>query len=73
MALPELHPGPYAISPTVADGGLDEYTMCDWVENARTVQIGGAYHSGCAMHPAVTVSLIAARGASGGEDEGGTR
>lgn len=67
MALPELHPGPYAISPTVTDGDAADNVMCDWVENARTVQIGGAYQTGCVMHPSVTVSLLVARGASGGD------
>lgn len=71
MALPELHPGPYSLSPTVADGGLDEYTMCDWIENARTVQIGGAYRSGCVMHPAVAVTLLASRPA--GAQDGAAR
>lgn len=61
MALPELHPGAYVISPSVTDGDAADYVMCDWVENARTVQIGGSYQSGCIMHPPVTVALIAAR------------
>lgn len=65
MALPELHPGPYAISPTVADGDLTDYTMCDWVENARTMQIGGEYRSGCVMHPEVAVALVGVRRATG--------
>lgn len=67
MALPELHPGNYAISPTVADGDEANTVMCDWVENARTVQIGGLYRTGCVMHPQVTVNLIGVRrGAHGG-------
>ena len=64
MALPELHPGPYSLSPTVTDGDAAEHVMCDWVENARTVQIGGRYGMGCIMHPPVTVALVAAHGVS---------
>jgi lipopolysaccharide transport system ATP-binding protein len=57
MALPPLHPGNYALSPTIADGDLTDYTMCDWIENALVVQIGGRYRTGCLMHPPVTAEL----------------
>lgn len=57
MDLPRLHPGHYSISPSVADGDLLDYRMCDWVENARVVQFAGHYHTGCIMHPAVTVEI----------------
>jgi len=40
--LPILYPGHFSFSPAIADGPLDRYTMCDWIDNAITLQ----------MHPA---------------------
>ena len=37
--LPELYPGNFSISPAVADGPLDGYRMCDWIDNAITLQM----------------------------------
>lgn len=39
MDLPFLHPGFYHFSPAVADGGLDQYEMCDWVDNACAIDV----------------------------------
>jgi ABC-type polysaccharide/polyol phosphate transport system ATPase subunit len=39
MDLPFLHAGFYHFSPAVADGTLDQYEMCDWVENACAIEI----------------------------------
>lgn len=60
MALPPLHPGAYTITPTVADGDPHDYTICDWIEHAQTIQIGGPYHTGAVMHPRVTVTVLRA-------------
>ncbi|HLG31305.1 MAG TPA: ABC transporter ATP-binding protein [Candidatus Brocadiales bacterium] len=38
-SLPLLHGGNYSISPAVANGALDEYVICDWIENAYALQI----------------------------------
>jgi ABC-type polysaccharide/polyol phosphate transport system ATPase subunit len=38
--LPELYPGSFSFSPAVADGTLVSYTMCDWIDNAITLQMG---------------------------------
>ncbi len=38
---PRLHPGNYAITPTVADGDLTEYAMEDWIDNAISLEITG--------------------------------
>ncbi|OLE06108.1 MAG: hypothetical protein AUI36_42370 [Cyanobacteria bacterium 13_1_40CM_2_61_4] len=39
MDLPFLHAGFYHFSPAVADGGLDQYEMCDWVDNACAIEV----------------------------------
>jgi len=39
MDLPFLQAGFYEFSPAVANGGLDQYEMCDWVENACAIEI----------------------------------
>ncbi len=40
LTLPELYPAPFSFSPAIADGNLTEYTMCDWIDNALTLQVG---------------------------------
>ncbi len=37
MRLPELAPGPYTFTPAIADGDLEEFHVCDLVEDALTV------------------------------------
>jgi homopolymeric O-antigen transport system ATP-binding protein len=39
MDLPFLHAGFYHFSPAVADGTLDQYEMCDWIENACAIEV----------------------------------
>ena len=39
MDLPFLHAGFYYLSPAVADGTLDQYDMCDWIENACAFEV----------------------------------
>jgi hypothetical protein len=39
MDLPGLQAGFYHISPAVADGTLDQYDMCDWIDNAFAFEI----------------------------------
>jgi hypothetical protein len=39
MDLPFLHAGFYYFSPAVADGTLDQYEMCDWIENACAIEV----------------------------------
>lgn len=38
--LPELYPGSFSFSPAIADGTLESYRMCDWIDNAVAVQMG---------------------------------
>jgi hypothetical protein len=40
VTLPELYPGAFSFSPAVADGNLTHYKMCDWIDNAVTLQMG---------------------------------
>ncbi len=39
LDLPELYPGSFSFSPAVADGTLISYEMCDWIDNAITLQM----------------------------------
>src|SRR6185295_9537122 len=39
MDLPLLHAGFYYFSPAVADGTLDQYDMCDWIDNACAIEV----------------------------------
>jgi lipopolysaccharide transport system ATP-binding protein len=37
--LPELYPESFSFSPAIADGSLISYQMCDWIDNAITLQM----------------------------------
>ncbi len=39
MDIPFLQAGFYYLSPAVADGTLDQYEMCDWVDNAYALEV----------------------------------
>jgi ABC-type polysaccharide/polyol phosphate transport system ATPase subunit len=39
LQLPELYPGTFTISPAIADGTLDHYEMCDWIDNALAFEV----------------------------------
>jgi ABC-type polysaccharide/polyol phosphate transport system ATPase subunit len=40
LDLPELYPAFFSFSPAIADGTLHTYEMCDWIDNAITLQMG---------------------------------
>jgi hypothetical protein len=42
LELPVLYPSHYSFSPAIADGPLEAYEMCDWIDNAITLQMGHA-------------------------------
>ena len=42
LDLPELYPSSFSFSPAVANGTLDSYTICDWIDNAVALQMGHA-------------------------------
>ena len=39
VELPELYPSAFSFSPAIADGTLHSYVMCDWIDNAATLQM----------------------------------
>ena len=39
MDLPFLHSGYYYFCPAVADGALNQYEMCDWIDNASAIEV----------------------------------
>jgi lipopolysaccharide transport system ATP-binding protein len=39
LEMPELYPGTFSLSPAIADGTLDGYHMCDWIDNALALQM----------------------------------
>lgn len=39
VQLPELYPSSFSFSPAIADGTLESYVMCDWIDNAITLQM----------------------------------
>jgi ABC-type polysaccharide/polyol phosphate transport system ATPase subunit len=52
--LPTLYPAHFSFSPAIADGTLLHYKMCDWIDNALTLQMGhtdgpvyGYFHLPC--------------------------
>lgn len=40
LDLPELYPSAFSFSPAIADGNLTHYKMCDWIDNAISLQMG---------------------------------
>jgi len=39
LDFPELYPSSFSFSPAIADGTLVSYQMCDWIDNAITLQM----------------------------------
>jgi hypothetical protein len=37
LDIPELYPGSFSFSPAIANGSLEAYEMCDWIDNALTL------------------------------------
>ncbi len=37
LDLPELYSGSFSFSPAIANGSLESYEMCDWIDNALTL------------------------------------
>ncbi|HWR52353.1 MAG TPA: ABC transporter ATP-binding protein [Bryobacteraceae bacterium] len=40
VEIPELYPAFFSFSPAIADGTHHSYVMCDWIDNAITLQMG---------------------------------
>jgi ABC-type polysaccharide/polyol phosphate transport system ATPase subunit len=54
IELPALYPSTFSFSPAIADGTLQHYTMCDWIDNAMVLPmqpgdapIYGQFHFPC--------------------------
>jgi hypothetical protein len=54
VSLPDLYPATFSFSPAIAEGTLITYKMCDWIDNAVTLQMGhgegqiyGYFHLPC--------------------------
>ena len=46
LQLPHLYPSSFSFSPAIADGTLHRYTICDWVDNAITLQMSNTEQTG---------------------------
>lgn len=40
LDLPVLYPSEFSFSPAIADGTLESHNICDWIDNALTLQMG---------------------------------
>ncbi len=40
LEIPTVYPANFSFSPAIADGNLIHYKMCDWIDNAITLQMG---------------------------------
>jgi len=40
LQIPELYPSAFSFSPAIADGTLQTYRTCDWIDNAIVLQMG---------------------------------
>jgi ABC-type polysaccharide/polyol phosphate transport system ATPase subunit len=54
LSLPELYPSSFSFSPAIANGSLQHYAICDWIDNAIALQmdpseapIYGQFHFPC--------------------------
>ncbi len=45
--VPQITPGHYSISVGMADGNIEEFTMCDYVEDAVRLTVGTLPNAGC--------------------------
>jgi hypothetical protein len=39
LDLPALYASSFSFSPAIANGSLDNYSMCDWIDNAVVLQM----------------------------------
>ena len=63
--LPELYAGSFSFAPAIADGGLDDYEICDWIDNALALPMArGAGEIYGYMHLPCHVEVGAGRGTS---------
>ena len=61
LSLPELYPGHFSFSPAIANGTLEGYEMCDWIDNAVTLQMEKRHEMYGYFRPACRVQVHAVR------------
>jgi len=67
IELPALYAAPFSFSPAIADGTLEHYSMCDWIDNAVVLQMArsgapiyGQFHFPCRVEINSRISTGAA-------------
>jgi hypothetical protein len=45
-SVPGVKPGTYRISLGIADGSLEEFRMCDYIEDVLAIQLGSSTNAG---------------------------
>lgn len=67
--LSELYPAHFSFTPAISNGTLEDYQVCDWIDNAVTLQaekgrkVYGYFHFPCRIHVnAVTKGRVQAEG-----------
>jgi len=67
LDLPELYPASFSFCPAIADGTLEAYGICDWIDNALALQMsrseGGTYGF---LHLPCRIEVNARRGGNEG-------
>lgn len=74
LDLPALYASTFSFSPAVADGTLDHYSMCDWIDNAVALHMAtsdtpiyGQLHIPCRVEVNSRITAEAMSGALSGE------
>ena len=66
IELPTLYASSFSFSPAIADGTLDHYTICDWIDNAVVLQMAtsdgpiyGHFHFPCRVEVNSKIGAVA--------------
>ena len=76
LDLPELYPAHFSFTPAVADGTVETYDICDWIDNAITLQaekgrkVYGFLHLPCQVRVNSVVRTEAGSNAKPGSKSG---
>lgn len=72
ILVPELYAGSFSFAPAVSDGSLDDYEICDWIENALAVPMArGAGEVYGYLHLPCSVEVISRRASRAGHPPAG--
>lgn len=76
LDIPALYASTFSFSPAIADGPLEDYTMCDWIDNAVVLQmdrspepIYGQFHFPCRVEVNAKIGTNTSQAASSLNDE----